>query len=173
MLTPQRNEWYAIRVKSNRERVTADALRGKGLEVLLPAHREYGWKGVLAREAPLFPGYLFCSFDVRHRLPVLTVPGVVHIVGFGSVPHPIDAVEMANVKALMEARLPVSRYPFPPVGHKIEIQSGPLRGIEGVILAHHGEDKLVVSVSLLQRSIAVAVEREWVTSIPQRLRASA
>jgi len=173
MLSPERNEWYAIRVKSNRERVTADALRGKDLEVLLPAYREYGGKGSLPRDVPLFPGYLFCMFDVGRRLAVLTVPGVVHIVGIGSVPHPIDAVEMANVKALIQARLPVSRYPFPPVGYKIEIQSGPLRGVEGVILAHQGEDKLVVSVSLLQRSIAVAVEREWVTSIPTQHRASA
>ncbi len=165
-------EWYAIRVKSNRERVTADALRGKGLEALLPAYRECG-KGNPSREYPLFPGYLFCRFDARQRLPVLTVPGVVHIVGFGSVPHPIDPIEMASVKALIQARLPVRRYPFPPVGDKIAIQAGPLRGAEGVILAHRGEDKLVVSVSLLQRSIAVAVEREWIISIPAQHRAFA
>jgi transcription antitermination factor NusG len=155
-------EWFAIRVKSNRERVTADALRGKDLEVLLPARREDRGK-----ETPLFPGYLFCRFDVQRRLPVLTVPGVVHIVGLGSVPVPIDPIEIAGVRAMIQSPLQVMPFPYPPVGRKVEIQNGPLRGIEGVILAHKGEDKMVVSVTLLQRSIAVAVERHWVTAAPE------
>jgi len=166
-------QWYAIRVKSNRERVTADALRGKDLEVLLPAHREPRPNGKPPLEIPLFPGYLFCRFDVRHRLPVLTVPGVVHIVGIGNVPLPIDPVEIAGVRALIQSPLRVMPFPYPPVGRMVEIRTGPLRGVEGVIIAHKGEDKMVVSVTLLQRSIAVAVEREWVTPAAPQIRASA
>ena len=149
--TPQ---WYAVRVKSNRERVTANALAGKDLEVLLPAQQEM--------RSSLFPGYLFCRFDVQRRLPVLTVPGVVHIVSFGNVPAPVDPVEIAGVKAMIESPLKLVPFVYPAVGRRVEIQTGPLRGIEGIILAHKGEDKLVVSVSLLQRSIAVAVERDWI-----------
>src|SRR5258707_10224695 len=100
MATCERTDWYAIRVKSNRERVTADALRRKDLEVLLPACRKAGYKGSPPREVPLFPGYLFCRFDVRYRFPVLAVPGVVQIVGFGPVPYPVDPIEMASVQAL-------------------------------------------------------------------------
>jgi transcription antitermination factor NusG len=157
--------WYAIRVKSNRERVTADALRGKDLEVLLPTHRD-SCTGKPQLEIPLFPGYLFCRFDVHNRLPVLTVPGVVHIVGLGNVPLPIDSIEIAGVRALIQSPFRVTPFPYPPIGRRVEIQAGPLRGVEGVILAHKGEDKMVISVTLLQRSIAVALERDWVRPMP-------
>lgn len=135
------------------------------MEVLFPACRD-NRIGKPPLEIPLFPGYLFCRFDVRVRMPVLTVPGVVHIVGVGNVPLPIDPVEMASVKALVESPFRVSPFPFPPVGRRVEIQAGPLRGVEGVVLAHQGEHKMVVSVTLLQRSLAVAIERQWVSLIP-------
>ena len=157
--------WYAIRVKSNRERVTADALKGKNLEVLLPTKSD-SRTGKVVPETPLFPGYLFCKFDVHLRLPVLTVPGVVHIVGIGNVPLPIDPVEIAGVKALVESPLTIVPFPFLSVGQKVEIQEGPLRGVEGVVVAHKGERKMVVSVTLLQRSLAVALEPEWVSLLP-------
>lgn len=157
--------WYAIRVKSNRERVTADALKGKDLEVLFPAYRD-NRVGKPPLDIPLFPGYLFCRFDARVRLPVLTVPGVVHIVGLGNVPIPIDPAEMASVKALIGSPFRVLPFPFPPVGRKVEIQAGPLRGVEGIVLAHKGEHKMVVSVTLLQRSLAVTLERQWVSLLP-------
>ena len=89
-----------------------------------------------------------------------------HIVGLGNVPIPIDPAEMASVKALVESPFRVHPFPFPPVGRKVEIQAGPLRGVEGVVLAHQGEHKMVVSVTLLQRSIAVELERQWVSLIP-------
>ena len=157
--------WYAIRVKSNRERVTADALKGKELEVFFPAYRD-NRVGKPPLDIPLFPGYLFCRFDARVRLPVLTVPGVVHIVGLGNVPIPIDSAEMASVKALIGSPFRVLPFPFPPVGRKVEIQAGPLRGVEGIVLAHKGEHKMVVSVTLLQRSLAVTLERQWVSLLP-------
>jgi len=157
-------QWFAVRVKSNRERVTADQLAGKALEVFLPMFKTYrkcrSGRNVLS--TPLFAGYVFCRFDPRERLPVLTVPGVVHIVGFGNSPEPIEAEEIERVVTLTTSRLQVTPFPHPPVGKRIQIQHGPLRGVEGIVLAHDGEDKLVVSVSLLQRSIAVAVERDWI-----------
>jgi transcription antitermination factor NusG len=157
--------WYAIRVKSNRERVTADALRARDLEVLLPTQLDSRTRKP-SLMTPLFPGYLFCRFDAHVRLPVLTVPGVVHIVGLGNVPLPIDPVEIAGVKAMIQSPLEVTPYPYPPLGRSVEIQAGPLRGVEGVVIAQKGEDKMVVSITLLQRSIAVALDREWVTLTP-------
>jgi transcription antitermination factor NusG len=91
---------------------------------------------------------------------------VVHIVGLGNVPIPIDPAEMASVKALIASPFRLLPFPFPPVGRKVEIQAGPLRGVEGIVLAHQGEDKMVVSVTLLQRSLAVALDRQWVSLLP-------
>ena|SRR5260370_1287474 len=164
MISRHTDSWFAIRVKSNRERVTADALRGKGFEVCLPAYREHrlGSRGRQAAEVPLFAGYLFSCFDIHNRLPILTVPGIVHIVGFGKAPQPVDANEMASVFALIQSGLRVTPHPYLPVGHRVQLRTGPLRGVEGIVLAHKGEDRFVVSLTLLQRSIAVDVHRRWI-----------
>jgi transcription antitermination factor NusG len=156
-------QWYAIRVKSNRERVTVDALRGRDMEVCFPTYRERRISGNRARtvELPLFSGYVFCRFDVGNRLPIMTVPGVVHIVGLGSVPQPVDPNEMASVFALLQADLSAAPHPYA-TGRRVRIHAGPLRGVEGVVVAHSDATKLVVSVTLLQRSIAVNLDPQWV-----------
>ena len=163
MAPEEERPWYAIRVKSNRERVAAEGLKSKDYEVLFPAYEEPRSRRTRPAQIPLFPGYIFCRLDVNNRLPVLTVSGVVHIVGNGRVPEPVDPVEIAGVRALLDSRLSVSPFQFPPVGHRVQIEAGPLRGVEGTVLAHRDTAKLVVSVSLLQRSIAVDVERDWLS----------
>ncbi len=164
MISLSSPQWYAIRVKSNRERVTADALRGRNLEVCLPVYRQHRSSRNTLRtvELPLFSGYLFSRFDPRDRLPILMVPSVVHIVGLGNAPQPIDPREMASVFALVQARLAMAPHPYLNVGDRVQLRFGPLRGVEGVVMAHNSKTKLVMSVSLLQRSIAVEVEPEWV-----------
>jgi transcription antitermination factor NusG len=170
MSTAANLHWYAIRVKSKREHVTADALRGKDYEVCLPMYRKLRANASGAREveSPLFAGYVFCRFDPRHRLPILTIPGVVHIVGLGKEPQPVDASEMASIFALVQTRVRMTPYPHPPVGRRVTLRLGPLRGVEGTILAHKDEHKLVVSISLLQRSVVVDVESRWLDrALPQ------
>jgi transcription antitermination factor NusG len=166
MMSTRALQWYAVRVKSNRERVTADSLKGKGLEVFLPEYRSQSRNNTRRTfSLPLFAGYLFCRFDALNRLPILMVPGVVHIVGFGKDPEPVDPEEMARLFALAECRLDLKPHPYPPVGKHIRLQSGPLLGIDGIILAHEGEDRLVISVTLLQRSVAVQIERDWLAPL--------
>lgn len=162
--------WYALRVKSNRERVTTDALKGKGFAVCLPLYRERGRRAdrIQMVDLPLFPGYLFCNFDVSNRLPILTVPGVVHIVSIGKTPQPVDETEMAAVFAVIKSGLPVMPASYLPVGQRIMLDRGPLSGVEGVIVAHKNQEQFIVSVSLLQRSIAVEVDGNWISPIVQR-----
>jgi|SRR5581483_1934322 len=155
-------DWFAIRVKSNREKVAQQHLAGKGYEVFLPAYRPKEDARRSLSELPLFPGYLFCRFDVNNRLPILIVPGVVHIVGFGRRPVPVDESELESVRILVKAGLPL--WPDEPytIGQAIRIQKGPLTGAQGVIIGL-GEQRLVVSISLLQRSVSVELEREWLS----------
>ena len=164
MPSGQSDNWYAVRVKSNREWITAQALKGKGFPVCLPYYRD--WRrhanGAQAIELPLFPGYLFCCFDLNKRLPILTVPGVVHIVSYGKTPQPVDEREMAAVLSVMQSGLPARPRRFHSIGQSVELDRGPLAGTQGVILSYTGEEEFVVSVSLLQRSIAVKVDRNWI-----------
>ncbi len=97
---------------------------------------------------------------MNDRLPILIVPGVVHIVGFGNRPVPVDESELESVRILLKAGLPIRPDEPYTIGQRISIQKGPLAGAEGVITGL-GEQRLVVSISLLQRSVSVVLAREW------------
>jgi transcriptional antiterminator NusG len=156
--------WFAIRVKSNRENVTSQALTGKGYEVMLPVYRRD--PSVSRPPTPLFPGYLFSRFDVYDRLPILTIPGVVHIVGFGKHPVPIDEDELESLRIVLETGLPVRPDESYSVGQKVRIDRGPLAGANGTVMGLSNE-RFVVSITLLQRSVSVLLQPEWISAAPE------
>jgi transcription antitermination factor NusG len=159
--------WFAVRVKSNCEKSASLALRSRGLEEFLPVYRQRrrGADRFKEIEVPLFSGYVFSRFDLNRRLPVLTIPGVVHIVGFGRTPVPVDEQELAHVRTLVTSRLPVEPWPFFKTGQRVLIERGPLCGVEGVVIEVKKNYRLVASVTLLQRSVSVEIDREWALCI--------
>lgn len=167
--------WYAVRVRSQHEDVVARHLRVRGLEVFLPLHRQkHRWSDRFREvELPLFPGYVFCQFDAANRLPVLTIPGVVHIVGAGKNPLPIDEAEIVAIQEAVKSGFPTQPCSFMQIGEKVRIEYGPLRGIEGILSGFRGHQRLVLSITLLQRSVAVEIDGEWVRSLSLRQRSSA
>jgi transcription antitermination factor NusG len=95
---------------------------------------------------PLFPGYLFCRFDVTDRLmPILTTPGVIGIVGAGKTPVPIDDEEIEAIRAILRSGLAARPWPFLQVGSKVYIERGPLTGMEGIIANADKVYRLIVS----------------------------
>jgi len=145
--------WFAVRVKSNRENIVVSSLSGKGYETFLPT---YSWPNLTS---PLFPGYVFCRFNVSRRLPILLLPAVVHIVGLGKIPIAIDDEEIASLRLAVESHLPMAHVEYR-TGEKVRVQKGPLAGAIGTISGRTSE-RFVVSITLLQRSIAVALRPEW------------
>src|SRR6266853_1277575 len=97
--------WYALWVRSRHEKTVADILDGKGFETFLPRCRSrHRWSDRIQEvELPLIPGYVFCRFDVLHRLPILTTPGMVHIVGTGKTPQPVEETEMQSLITAVRA----------------------------------------------------------------------
>lgn len=160
--------WYAIRVRSKFENLAAATLRGKGYEEFLPVYRSRRrWSDrVKELDLPLFPGYLFCRFDVHSRLlPILTTPGVIAIVSAGKTPVPVSDDEIAAVQAVVRSGLPAMPWPCLTVGSRVWIEKGPLAGLEGIALNVDRQYRLIVSVPLLQRAVAVELEREWARPI--------
>jgi transcription antitermination factor NusG len=166
--------WFALRVKSRSEERVSSMIRNKGFEEFLPCYQSRRrWSDrVKSTESPLFPGYVFCRLDPRNRLPLLTIPGVLHFVGIGHTPVPIDEHEIAAIQAAVQSGLTAEPWPYVEVGQKIRLEEGPLAGLEGICVGHSKEQRLVVSVTLLRRSVAVTVEREWVQGEPMRQRLS-
>ena len=156
--------WFAVNVKPRHEKVVAQACEGKGFVNFLPLYLSHHRSGGRIRPVllPLFPSYLFCSFDPLWRLPVLTIPGVTAIVMIGRVPAPIPTAELEAVDALIHSGVPLHPWPFVEFGDYCHIEYGPLRGLEGILIASKPKDRLVLSIPLLQRSVSVEVDRSWI-----------
>jgi transcription termination/antitermination protein NusG len=159
--------WFAVRVRPNYEKPVAAALRGKGFEEFLPLVRsKRQWSDrVKIMDLPLFPGYLFCRLNLEERLPLLTTPGFLYLVGVGKNPEPVDESEIAGIQAVLRSGLTVTPWPNLVVGQKVQLKHGPLRGLEGVLTKIANRHRIYVSVTLLKRSISVEVDPEWVQPV--------
>jgi len=163
----QRFSWFALQVRTRHEPGVAGFLESKGYEIFLPlcTCRKRWSDRVKNVEIPLFPGYLFCRFDPRERLPILKTPGVVQVVGYNRVPVPVEESEIQAIQTLMKSGLPNQPWPFLSVGDQVRIEAGPLRGCEGLLVEFKGSHRLVLSVTLLHRSVAVEIESACVKSL--------
>jgi transcription antitermination factor NusG len=159
--------WFALRVRSNYERITLTHLRERGYEEFSPSYKtERRWSDRTKHvDQFLFPGYIFCRFDPKERLPILTAPGVVDVVGLGKQPEPIPHAEIERIRRMVESGLLITPYPYLQVGQAVLIERGPLSGVEGILVEVKGQVRLVVSVNLLQRSVSAEVDRRAVRPI--------
>ena len=160
--------WFAIRVKSRCERVVANIIQNKGFKGFLPLYRSRRrWSDrEKSLDLPLFPGYLFCRLNPQRCLPVLTIPGVLHLVGIGKMPLPVDEQEIEAIQRIAKSSLVVEPWPFLEIGHRVLLEDGPLRGLEGILVGtSKQEQRVIVSVTLLRRSVAVSIDRHWVTPL--------
>jgi len=157
--------WFAIQVRTRHEIGIAHYLHARGYQQFLPLYKSRRtWSDRIKEvQAPLFPGYLFCRFDPFDRLPILKAPGVVQIVGNGRSPAPVCDAEIAALQKMVASGLPNEPWPFLRTGDKVQIEAGPLRGLEGILVAFRGSCHLVLSVTLLQRSVAVEIDSAFVS----------
>jgi len=162
-----RYPWFALKVRSNYERVAAMHLRDRGFEEFSPAYRtERQWSDRKKHvDALLFPGYVFCRLNPNDRLPVLTIPGAVGLIGFGKGPTPIPDVEIESVRKMVASGLLVTPWPFLEAEQSVFIERGPLSGVEGVLKEVKNGLRVIVSVHLMQRSVSVEVDRSWICPV--------
>ncbi|MGH9786182.1 MAG: transcription termination/antitermination protein NusG [Terriglobia bacterium] len=172
MAQTERVQWYALRTRHQHEKCVSAGLRNMGYQEFLPlyaVHRRH--HGSLRQSLfPLFPGYVFCQFDFGLRLPVLKIPGVVHVVNAGKEPAPVPEEEIAAVQMIVQSGLSSQPWPFLQLGHRVEIAKGPLSGAEGILVRFKSDHRLVVSVAMLQRSVAVEIEGDWVRPLAETRR---
>jgi transcription antitermination factor NusG len=162
--------WYAFSVIPRKEKVTSQTLRAKGYEEFLPLYTEKRpWSDrIKAVELPLFPGYVFCRLDPQVRLPILKIPSINQIIGFGKTPQPVEDAEIANLQAVCKAGIHAVPCPYLTAGARVNILEGPLKGVEGILVqdaVQASDPRLIVSVTLLQRSISVEINREWISPL--------
>lgn len=161
--------WYALHVRTRFEKVVARNLQGKGYEEFLPLYRRVNrWSDrVKEIELPLFPGYVFCRFNPHDRLPILTVPGVNAVVGIGKNLMPVDEAELEAVRAVLKSEAYCEPWPYLEVGQRVQVEYGPLAGTQGIVTMVKNTYRLVISVNMLQRSVAVEIDRDCLKPLPK------
>jgi transcription antitermination factor NusG len=118
-------------------------------------------------EAALFPGYLFCRLNPDKALPVLTTAGVYDIVRVGERVQPIDAAEIEAIRRLVASSCSAKPWPYLKSGDRVRVEFGSLAGVEGLLVSEKGVDRLILSISMLQRSVCVEIDRTWVQPVRQ------
>ena len=153
-------QWYATYTRSRHEKRIAEQLEQRSVECFLPVYETVRqWKnGKFKVQFPLFPGYVFVRIPLKERLRVLEVPGVVRLVGFHGKPTPLPQSDIEIMRDALRTGVEAEPHPYLKVGAKVRIKSGPLSGLQGILLRRKGKPRVVVSVDLIMRSIAIDID---------------
>jgi len=160
-LAGEPRSWFALQVRTRWESATSALLQGKGFETLLPTYKsKRRWSDrYKIVDAPLFSGYVFCRFDLHSRLPVLITPGVISVVGIGKTPVAVESTEIAAIQKLVQSGASSHPWPYIEIGERVRVEGDVLDGLEGVLTGSRGHERVVISVTLLRRSVAVEIDR--------------
>jgi transcription antitermination factor NusG len=149
--------WYAAYTCANHEKKAAKEISNRGVENFLPVYqtvRQWSDRRI-ELELPLFPGYVFVRLALRDRLKVLQVPGVSRLVGFGGLPAALPEEQIDTLRAGLNKRFRPEPHSYLTVGRRVRLKSGPLAGMQGILLRHLGNIRVVISVELIHRAIVV------------------
>lgn len=156
------NNWYALHTRSRHEKRVAGELEHKGITTFLPlltTVRKWSDRRMKV-DLPLFSCYVFVSIprDPETRVSVLRTSGVLSFVGGNHLVAPIPNQEIEQIQTVLDKRIPFAAHPFLEVGQRVRVRGGALDGIEGVLTRFNGNNRLVISVQTIQRSLAVIVD---------------
>lgn len=164
--------WFALQTKPRNEKQVERILTHKGYECCLPMYRQKRqWSDrVIEVELPLFPMYIFCRFNPSAIGKAITTPGVTRIVGFGGRPAEVKVEEVEALQLLSQSGLLREPWAYIPTGTLVQMETGLLTGAQGIFCSVEEKRRLVISVTLLQRSVAVHLDENTVISVVEDLK---
>ena len=159
--------WYAVYTCANHEKRIAKQFNERSIENFLPLYEAVRrWKDRQMRiEVPLFPGYIFVRHSLRDRLKILQVPGVVRLVGFNNAVAPLPIEDIETLRNGLKRSSHAKPHPYLTVGRRVRIVRGPFEGLEGVLVRRKARLRVVVSIELIMRSVAMDVDEADVAPI--------
>jgi transcription antitermination factor NusG len=151
--------WYAAYVKHQHERKAADLLQRKGIEVFLPFQKVVRqWKDrKKTLSLPLFPSYLFLRSNLEDKWQILNTPGIFFLVQSQGRASTIPIEEIESIRRLVGSGLPVQAHSYLASGDRVQICSGPLQGVTGILSRFKNQFRVVVNVELLQKAVSIEV----------------
>jgi len=159
--------WYAAHTNSRHEKSVAQQLEGNQIPYFLPLYKSVRrWKDRKKQvELPLFPGYVFVHVALRNKLQVLKVPGIVQLISFNGQPAPLPDAEIEALRNGLSRSHSTEPHPYLSVGKKVRVHSGPFAGAEGILIRRKEKFRVVLSIHLIQRSVAVEVDETEIEPI--------
>jgi|SRR5215470_11982429 len=160
-------QWYAGYTAARHEKRVAEHLTQRGIEHFLPLYETiHRWNNGRHRvQLPLFPGYIFVRIALQERLRVLELPGFVRLVGFNSLPHSLPETDINKMKEALNKGVLAEPYPYLTAGTRVEIRNGPLQGMTGILLRRQNKCRVVISIDLIMRSMAVEIDARDVVPV--------
>jgi len=152
--------WYATYVCSRHEKQVLSQLQERNISCFLPVYRSVRrWKDRRKElELVLFPGYVFVHIDLKDRLRVLQLPSVVRFVSFNGHPAPLQDSEIEVLAKGLASGIRAEPHPYLKAGHRVRVRSGPLAGAQGILVRRKDKFRVVLSIDLIMRSVAVEVD---------------
>ncbi len=152
-------EWFAVYTKSNHEKMVNSQLLNKDIESYLPLRNITSqWKDRKKLvQIPLFPGYLFVNTSPNSLSSVFNTKSVVSVLGDHTKPISIPDEQIESIKKLLDSDLVYDPYPYLIIGKEVEIINGPLTGTTGKVVERNGTYKVIISIDMLKRSVAVEI----------------
>lgn len=159
--------WMALQVKPRNEIAVSTILSNKGYEAFTPLYwMNVQWSDRIQRlQKPLFPGYVFCQYTASAGILIVTTPGVIRILRYGHDPAPIAPTEIESIRTAADSGLPVEPHPYLAIGEKVKITDGALTGLQGFLVSYKNHKRLLLSVNMIQRSVAVEIDEHCVRAI--------
>ena len=162
--------WYAVYTRSRHEKRVREQCERRSIESFLPLYETvHRWKDRRMRvQLPLFSSYVFVRIELIHRFDVLQIPGVVRLVGFNGQQTALNEEEIETLQQGLSGGVCTKPHPYLTSGRRVRIKDGPLAGMEGILLRRKGNLRVVISISLLQRSIAVDADLADLEPVSER-----
>jgi transcription antitermination factor NusG len=160
--------WYAAYTSANHEKRVAEQMGVRKVENFLPLYASVRrWKNRrVTLERPLFPGYVFVRLALRDRLRVQTIPGVARLVGFGQTPTALPDEEIGAMRISLASGMRAVPHAYLAAGRRAQVQSGPLAGLNGILVRRKSGGRFVISMDLIQRSVAVEMDEANLVAFP-------
>jgi len=154
------SRWFAAYTSPRHEKQVSRQMARRGIQNFLPLYKSIRrWKDRRKElELPIFPGYLFVRMALRERVSVLQVPGVVQLVSFQGRPTPLPDSEIEMLQRQLAQNGRLQPHPFLTVGRRVRVTNGPMTGMEGILARKKDTLRVVLSIELIQRAVAVEVD---------------
>ena len=161
------SSWYALYTAPRHEKSLAQQIERRGVSCFVPLYRSVRrWKDRRKElDLVLFPGYVFVQISLQHRLRILQIPGAVRLVSFNGQPAPLPEEEIESLRQRLSGVRGVEPHPYLRVGRRVRVRSGPLAGMEGIIRRKKDRCRIVFSIDLIMRSVAVEIDEADVEPI--------